>query len=50
MYRVHWRLLSSGRKFVSPAILQLAVEQMVYSLELDDDVTDIRIEEVVDGE
>jgi hypothetical protein len=50
IYRIHWKLESNGRKFVSPPLLQLATQQMVASLELDEDVIDIRIEEVEDDD
>jgi hypothetical protein len=51
MYRIHWKVISSNRRFKSLPMEGAELENMVAALENDDDVEDIQIlDEDDDGE
>ena len=42
-FRIHWKVISSGRRFKSPPMEGEELENMAAALENDDDVEDIQI-------
>ena len=43
MWRIHWKVISSGRRFKSPPMQGEELENMAAALEGDEDVEDIQI-------